>query len=232
LDLNNNGLTQVSIKSVYGTQNTSELTIGLRYNNFTTFETSWVTNYPTASKNVSISLSNNYLTTFNCVFSGPSMNVLDLSNQFNSGLDSVNSVATSGTTFKEYNFSNNRMTTLPILGPSTQKFYCQSCASNFNGVNKGTGVIIPNLPSGLKVFQMDGGGTPETTISGFSDWTPNSSSFAPNNFHTRLGLITTLEFFSLKNQKINTWEHGFSPTVAQNAILDLSDNNISNFNMF
>jgi hypothetical protein len=159
------------------------------------------------------------------------MNVLDLSYQYGRALDSVDSVATSGTTFKEYNFSHNKMTTLPILGPVTQKFYCVWCASNFSGVNKGTGVIKPNLPSGLKVFDMPGGGTPETTISGFSDWTPNNNSNVPNNFHTKLGLITTLEYFSLKKQGINTWEHGFSPTVAQNAILDLSDNNISNFNM-
>ena len=236
LNLSNNSLNQVLINSLFGVSNVVNLIVNLSFNDFSSFQNHWITGYPSLAegKEISINLSNNKFTTFNCRFSGLTMGALNLSTQqpiYNS-LNSVDSVATSGTTFKEFNFSNNPMTDLPIINQQTQKFYCNNCRSTFLGTGKGTGVIKPNLVSSLQIFQMDNTTNSSTErIVNFADWTPNDNSFVPNNLHTRLGQLQNLQLFSLKNQLITSWVHQFSPTLPSNSVFDLSQNSLTTFDM-
>jgi hypothetical protein len=227
-DLNNNGLSLVSINGLNSNATTQGLTINLSNNNFVTFNPTWISSFPAATKQININLSANRIFDFDCLFNGANMGSLNLSAQIPApnSLQTISDNCITNSTFKVFNFSSNKLPQCPIFPTTTTHVTLDNTQLVATGGNAGD-LIRPNLSPNMVLFSLNG----STNLANLSQWRPNQTS-TPENKHTPLQNITTWTEFSMVSQGLTSWVHQFSINITStSSLIDLQRNQFVTIDM-
>jgi hypothetical protein len=226
--LNNNGLSLVSINGLNLNATTDGLTINLVNNNFITFNPSWISSFPAATKQISINLSANRIVDFDCLFNGANMGGLNLSAQIPAPntLQTISDNCITNSTFKQFDFRSNKLPQCPIFPTTTTHITLDNTQLVATGGNPGD-LIRPNLSPNMVLFSLNG----STNLANLSQWRPNQTS-TPENKHTPLQNITTWTEFSITSQGLTSWVHQFSTNISSSSsYINLESNSLSTIDM-
>jgi hypothetical protein len=230
LNLAGNVLTQFQLKDLSGITNnvsTTTLNIDLSSNNLGTvaLQSNTITSFPPFLK-TDINFSNNKFTTWQTSYSGASLGRLTLASQ-SPGLSNITFDSILNSNFKEYDFSNNLLTLCPPISAGTTYLDIRNNNIVANGVSSdaNSNLCLPNFVPGMQTFY--GGKTAGSTKqNNYSKWSPDN----PDQYHTRLYLITSWIMFDMQYANLASMPAAFSPNITSPlSTLDLSYNSITTF---
>jgi hypothetical protein len=236
LDLSLNNIDTFKLNGLSGitTINSGlKLVINLKYNNIGSkgpLPNNTINSFPT-SLSTDINFQSNKFINWSTIYSGANLNTLSLSNQL-PGLSNVEWSSTLNSPFKQFDFSNNLLTSCPPISAGTRYLDIRNNNIVSNGVNNpeiSDGLCLPNFVPGMTHFY--GGSTVGSgKLNNYGRWTPNNG----DQYNTPLDNITTWQVFDIQYSLLNegTFNFQFSSTMSNTgATINLSNNLYTTFDL-